>query len=195
VPESSKERDVSRLEHLRLLGIGPNFRPREDNACCSPLEGSFDREPEPNQAVQIRFEKVCRAKIGQKRYTARRAGASGHYPRPQSRTKAERCIHAAGAVVNHILPHECGVPGAVSGCARDERRPTLRVTPAGEVGISDIFMDERELLLERLRKSVEDSKRLKAELEQTVAMLSKLIETVEGAKDTAERIKGQEGHP
>ena len=49
-------------------------------------------------------------------------------------------------------------------------------------------MDERELLVERLRKSVEDSKRLKAELEQTVGKLSKLIETVEGAEDTAEQL-------
>ena len=56
-------------------------------------------------------------------------------------------------------------------------------------------MDDRELLLERLRKSVDDSKRLKVELEQTVAMPAKLIETVEGAKDSAERIKGQAEQP
>jgi len=62
------------------------------------------------------------------------------------------------------------------------------------VGRATFFMDNQELLLEGLRKSIKDSKRLKLELEQTVATRSKLIETVEGAKDAAEKLKDDPIH-
>jgi len=48
-------------------------------------------------------------------------------------------------------------------------------------------MDEPNVTIGRLRESIENAKRLKRELEQRIAELSKLIETAEGIKDTAVR--------
>jgi F0F1-type ATP synthase membrane subunit b/b' len=51
-------------------------------------------------------------------------------------------------------------------------------------------MDEREHGIERLRQSIEDAKRLKAELEQRIADLNKRIKESKSLKGKSRKSKG-----